>query len=61
MTDEEDTANYVDAAAKALGLSIAPDQRPGVIVNFERTAALAKLFLAVELGAADEPLPVFRP
>lgn len=52
---------YVVAAAAALELPIAPEHMPGVLLNFERLAAVAAVVNAFELGPADEPGPVWRP
>jgi hypothetical protein len=55
MTRDELVA-YVDAAANAIGLPIAPEHKPGVMNNFERTAQFAALVnefeLPESLGAA---------
>ena len=60
MTKDEMQA-YIVAAAAALELPIAPEHMPGVLVNFERLAGVAAAVNAFELGAADEPGPVWRP
>ena len=51
----------VDEAAKALGLEIAPQYRANVIVNYERSLAIARPLLEVELDDELTPAPVFRP
>ncbi len=51
----------VDEAAKALGLEIAPEYRANVIVNYERSLAIARPLLEVELDDELTPAPVFRP
>jgi 1-carboxybiuret hydrolase subunit AtzG-like protein len=56
-----DAAAYVDAAAAALGLPLAPAHRPGVIANMERIAGLALLVMELPLDEATEPAPVFEP
>jgi hypothetical protein len=60
MTPEEIEA-CVDAQAAAVGLSIAPEHRPGVLYYFALAASLADLVHSHELTLADEPAPVFTP
>jgi hypothetical protein len=62
MPDQEfDCDAYVDVAAALIGLSIAAEHRPGVILNFARIAQMAALVMAFPLGDSDGPAPVFRP
>ena len=59
MADEKpDIARWVDEGAKAIGLPIAPEYRANVILNVERSLAIAQPLLV-----DDEltPAPVFRP
>ena len=49
------------AAAAALGLTLTPEQLPGVTMNLAIAARAAKLVEAVPLAPADEPAPVFVP
>lgn len=58
---DSDVETYVDLAAAAVGLAIAPDHRPGVIVNFRRTAEIADLVTEFPIPDAIEAAPVFRP
>jgi hypothetical protein len=60
-TDKPDVARLVDEAAKAIGLPIAPEYRANVIVNYERSLAIARPLLEVELDDELTPGPVFRP
>jgi len=60
MNDKE-IAAYVEAAAAALALPIAPEHRPGVLHYFALAASLAELVNAHALGTADEPAPAFIP
>jgi len=60
MTPDQ-VEQYVDAAAAALALPIAPEHRPGVIENFSRLAMLAAVVNEFPLGAEDEPAPVWKP
>jgi hypothetical protein len=62
MTDRKpDVANWVDEAAQAIGLPIAPEYCANVIVNLERALAIVQPLLAVELDDGLTPAPVFRP
>ena len=60
MTDQELEA-YVDAAAAALQLPIAPEHRPGVLHYFALAASMAELVNAHPLTVTDEPAPAFVP
>jgi hypothetical protein len=60
-TDESDLETHVDLAAAAVGLTIAPDHRPGVIVNLRRTAEVARLVTEFPIPDTVEAAPVFRP
>jgi len=55
-----DAEAYVDAAAALTGMPIAAEHRPGVVVNMERIAAMAKLVMDFPLPDEVEPGPVFR-
>jgi hypothetical protein len=62
VADEKpDIARLVDEAAKAIGLPIAPEYRANVLVNYERSLAIARPLLEVELDDELTPAPVFRP
>ncbi|CAN5341242.1 hypothetical protein BH11PSE9_BH11PSE9_31060 [soil metagenome] len=52
---------YVDAAAAALQLPLAPEHRPGVLQYFALAASLADVLMAYPLGRDDEPAEVFAP
>jgi len=52
---------YVDAAASALDLPLAPAHRPGVLAYFALAAELAELVAGASLGVSDEAAPVFTP
>ena len=56
-----DIGKWVDEAALAIGLPIAPEYRATVILNVERSLAIAQPLLAVELDDDLTPAPVFRP
>jgi hypothetical protein len=59
--NKPDIARLVDEAAKAIGLTIAPQYRANVIVNYERSLMIARPLLEVELDDELTPGPVFRP
>ena len=62
MADEKpDVASWVDEGAKAIGLAIAAEYRANVILNVERSLAIAQPLLAVELDDELTSLPVYRP
>ena len=62
MADEKpDIAKLVDEAAKAIGLPIAAEYRDKVLLNYERSMAIAKPLLEVELDDELTSAPVFRP
>ncbi len=62
MADEKpDIARWVDEEAQAIGLPIAPEYRANVILNVERSLAIAQPLLAIELDDELTPAPVFRP
>lgn len=59
--DKPDVARLVDEAAKAIGLPIASEYRPNVILNYERAMAIVQPLLEVELNDELTPAPVYRP
>jgi Protein of unknown function (DUF4089) len=59
--DKPDIARWVDEETKAIGLPIAPEYRANVILNVERSLAIAQPLLAVKLDDELTPAPVFRP
>jgi len=56
-----DSETYVKAAAEAIGLPIPPQYWAGTLLNFERSAALAKQVMEFPLPSDIQPAPVFRP
>ncbi|MFB2833926.1 DUF4089 domain-containing protein [Floridanema evergladense] len=52
---------YVDTISKLVDLPIAPEHRPGVIQNFERIMAIAKLVTEFPLPENLETAPIFEP
>jgi len=57
----EALARYVEAAADALGLSLTPEQRPGVLAFFGMAARFAAVLEASELPPHDESALRFEP
>lgn len=57
----DDAEAHVRAVAATLGLSLLPEQVPGVVMNFAVAARAARLVEGVALTPADEPAPVFVP
>ena len=57
----DNIADYVDHAAAAVGLTIAAEHRPGVIVNFRRTAEVARLVTEFAIPDEIESASIFRP
>ena len=51
---------YIDSAAQALGLTVAPEWTSGVRANLEATFKLAALVAEKELPDDAEPAPVFH-
>ncbi len=60
-TPPDSIADYVDRAAAAVGLPIAAEHRPGVIVNFQRTSEVAKLVTEFAIPDDIESAAIFRP
>ena len=52
---------YVDAAAVALALPLAPEHRPGVLRYFGLAAEMAELVNGLPLAVHDEPAEAFVP
>ncbi len=52
---------YVDRTAELINLPLDPEHRPGVVVNFERIAAIARLVTEFPLPPEVEVAPVFEP
>ncbi len=52
---------YVDRTAELINLPLEPEHRPGVVVNFERIAAIARLVTEFPLPPEVEVAPVFEP
>jgi hypothetical protein len=57
--DRQRIEAYVDAAAAALDLPLAPAHRPGVLAYFALAAELAESVAGAPLALCDEAAPVF--
>jgi hypothetical protein len=51
--------DFIDAAARALGLPVEPQWRPAIKANLDVTLRLGALVAAFELPDEAEPAPVF--
>jgi Protein of unknown function (DUF4089) len=51
---------YIDRTCELLDLPLLPEHRPGVVVNFERIAAIARLVNEFPLPQDIEAAPVFE-
>jgi len=58
MTNIEE---YVDRTAELINLPLDPEHRLGVVVNFERIVAIARLVTEFPLPPEVEVAPVFEP
>jgi hypothetical protein len=58
---EANIPELVDRLSQVLDLPIAPEYRPGVITNLERTVTIAQLVLDFPLSETIEPAPFFQP
>ena len=52
---------YVDRTAELINLPLEPEHRSGVVVNFERIFAIARLVTEFPLSPEVEVAPVFEP
>jgi Protein of unknown function (DUF4089) len=59
--DADDIERHVDATAALIGLPLAPEHRPGVLMYFALAARLAQPLMDFPLGVEDEPAEVFIP
>jgi hypothetical protein len=59
--EKRDVARMVEEGAKTVGLAIAPEYLPNVILNVERSLAIARPLLDLELEDDLMSAPVFRP
>jgi hypothetical protein len=56
----EDAEKFIDAVAPVLGLDIAADDRPGVVLNLQIAVRLARIAETMDLVDHDEAAPVFE-
>jgi len=56
-----DAEAWLDATVPALGLTLDPAWRDGVIAYLRLTAAMAEAVNGFPLDDREEPAPVFRP
>jgi hypothetical protein len=56
-----DSETYVKLAAEAIDLRIPPERLAGTVLNFERSAALAKVLMEFDLPFESQPAPLYRP
>lgn len=61
MMSPSQIETYVDAAAAALALPLAPEHRPGVLRYFGLAAEMAALVDGLPLSVHDEPAEAFVP
>ena len=57
----QETEQYVQAMAAAVGLPIPAEYFAGTVANFERTAALAKTLMDFPLPVEAQPAPSYEP
>jgi hypothetical protein len=55
-----DFDQWIDAMGPVLGLSVSPEQRPGVKANLKTAAKMAALLDKAKVADDIEPAPVFR-
>ena len=56
----DEAEKIIDAVAPVLGLPIAPEYRPGVVLNLQIAIRLARLAESADLADHDEAAPVFE-
>ncbi|MCW0232272.1 MAG: DUF4089 domain-containing protein [Ferrovibrio sp.] len=59
--DAFDAEAYLEAAAAAMGLDIAPEWKPAVLDNLVRSRQIAQAVLSFPLPDTIEPASVFKP
>lgn len=59
MSETFDPDAYATQAAAAVGLRIAPEHRPGVVMNLALAARMAALVEGMPLTPQDEAAPVY--
>ncbi len=62
MSDDDfDAARFVELAAALNRIELSPDQRAGVITNFENFRSLHRRIRSDETSDPPNPLGLFRP
>jgi hypothetical protein len=59
-TDEDTLDEFIDAAARALGIPVEPQWKPGIRANLQVTLRVAAMVADFELPDEAEPAPVFE-
>jgi hypothetical protein len=60
MPGNDPTDDFIEAAAKSLGLSLDPAWKPSIRSNLEVTFKLARLVEEFPLSDEAEPAPVYK-
>jgi Protein of unknown function (DUF4089) len=60
-TDEDALDEFIDAVARALGIPVEPQWKPGIRANLQVTLRVAAMVAEFELPDEAEPAPVFEP
>jgi hypothetical protein len=60
-TDEDALEEFIDAGARALGIPVEPQWKPGIRANLQVTLRVAAMVAEFELPDEAEPAPVFEP
>jgi hypothetical protein len=61
MNQRFDMDRYVALMAETLDIPVSEEERPGVILQMQRTADLATQVMEFEAPQDLEPAPVFKP
>jgi Protein of unknown function (DUF4089) len=59
-TDEDALDEFIDAVARALGIPVEPQWKPGIRANLQVTLHVAAMVAEFELPDEAEPAPVFE-
>jgi Protein of unknown function (DUF4089) len=59
-TDEDALDELIDAAARALGIPVEPQWKPGIRANLQVTLRVAAMVAEFALPDEAEPAPVFE-
>jgi hypothetical protein len=58
-TDEDALDEFIDAAARTLGIAVEPQWKPGIKANLQVTLRVGAMVAEFELPDEAEPAPVF--